>query len=74
MEEMLPVEVHSKVNGELPPLIHFVLGPIVINIKKCRRAWRKVYNDPEMFFEQELNGAYEDDEGITFATEEQREQ
>jgi len=33
---------------------------VLINFKKCRNAWRKVYADPEMVFENEV--AVDDDE------------
>jgi len=44
---------------------------IVVNFKKCRNAWRKVYNDPDMIFEQDINDR--DDPANTFdmMTEEQ---
>ena len=49
---------------------------IVINFKKCRAAWRKVYNDPDMIFEQDMNNSYgNEDEFTTFELiEEQQEQ
>ena len=28
---------------------------IIINFKKCRASWRKVYNDPDMIFEHDLS-------------------